>query len=243
MMPVSTGFLASVANQAEADLAARHGVDIIDLKNPGEGVLGAVGLDTARAIVTRQRASHPQARLTFSATIGDLFLRPASIETAIARTAASGVDIVKIGWFSQVMSEAMLPVLRRSAERGIRVVVVLFAEYGLQTDYLTPFADAGVHGVMLDTADKTSGTLRHKLTDSELAAFIECARHRRLIAGLAGSLRRSDIGPLLDLAPDYLGFRGALCSASQRTAGLDGEAVESVRLFINSRAGSRAQAS
>ena len=44
-----TGLLASVANLAEARLAATVGADIIDLKNPAAGALGALPVgDVAR---------------------------------------------------------------------------------------------------------------------------------------------------------------------------------------------------
>ncbi len=42
-----TRMLASVANAAEADVVLRHGADVIDLKDPGRGALGAVPLETA----------------------------------------------------------------------------------------------------------------------------------------------------------------------------------------------------
>ena len=35
-----------------------------------------------------------------------------------------------------------------------------------------------------------------------------------LLTGLAGSLEAADVPRLLLLAPDYLGFRGALCDQS-----------------------------
>lgn len=242
-MAGGTGFLASVASAAEAELVARHGADIIDLKNPSAGILGAVAPVTCSDVVQQLRAQWPAGELVFSATVGDGPFEPAALETAIQHTAATGVDIVKVGCFASSPSASLLQSLTSAAEQGIRLVVVLFAEHGVATRELDALADCGIYGVMLDTANKTSGSLRQKLADDELATFVETGRRSRLLTGLAGSLRRGDIGPLLDLAPDYLGFRGALCNASDRTAGLDADAVESVRLLINSRGDSRARAS
>jgi uncharacterized protein (UPF0264 family) len=58
------------------------------------------------------------------------------------------------------------------------------------------------------------------------------ARARGLLAGLAGSLRQEDIVPLLTIEPDYLGFRGALCSRSKRNQNLDAEAFACIRSAI-----------
>lgn len=236
---MTTRLLASVSNFREADLVARHGADIVDLKNPADGVLGAVDTVSIRTIV--ERLDHRCDAI--SATIGDLPADPSVIGAAIRRTAATGVDIVKVGWFAPVFDTGLLPVLRESAVQGIRIVVVLFAEHGLQLDYLPHLAAAGIHGVMLDTAVKHTGSLRDKLTDRDLAVFVATSRMHGMLCGLAGSLRQSDILPLRELQPDYLGFRGALCRAGQRTAALDGAAVESVRCLIKSSGTARACAS
>jgi len=49
---------------------------------------------------------------------------------------------------------------------------------------------------------------------------------------LSGSLEAPDIPRLLPFAPDFLGFRGALCDRSQRTAAIDAEAVKHIRSLI-----------
>lgn len=235
MTLVRTRFLASVASLAEANIAARHGADIIDLKNPAAGALGALDTGVVGSIVSELGDQQ-----LVSATIGDLSLEnPAHIQRAIEQTAAQGVDIVKMGWFASHLPDEMLALLQQVTAAGVRLVVVLFAERGAQVEYLPRLAAAGVHGVMLDTSDKASGGLRDKLDDQTLHAFVGHARHLGLMCGLAGSLRQSDIVPLLELTPDYLGFRGALCSASNRTAGLDAAAVESVRCLINAAANRR----
>src|SRR5262249_44035588 len=100
-------------------------------------------------------------------------------------------------------------------------------------------ADAGLAGVMLDTADKTSGGLRRHLDDAALGAFVQRAQARELIAGLAGSLGRGDIAPLLRLAPDCLRFRGAPCSNGRRGT-IDEAAIRAVRAEMGLRQAKRA---
>ncbi|MCK5188991.1 MAG: hypothetical protein KAR12_02925, partial [Methylococcales bacterium] len=54
------------------------------------------------------------------------------------------------------------------------------------------------------------------------------AKDSLLLCGLAGSLKVDDIPELLDLEVDYLGFRGALCEKSKRTAHLNKNAINSI---------------
>ena len=89
-----TGMLASVENLAEARQVLEAGVDIIDLKSPSEGSLGALPLKTVGEIVQAIGGLHP-----LSATIGDLPMDPQRVFQAVEAMAGTGVDYVKIGLF------------------------------------------------------------------------------------------------------------------------------------------------
>ena len=86
--------------------------------------------------------------------------------------------------------------------------------------------------MMLDTADKTMGNLRSHMQDKEIGSFVIHAKSYGLLAGLAGSLKASDIAPLLKLEPDYLGFRGALCKDHSRIQSLDSAYVRKIRCLV-----------
>ncbi len=224
-----TGMLASVTNLDETRLVMAAGVDIIDLKNPRAGALGALDLSIIKEIVTCVNGVIP-----LSATIGDLPFEAGTIEPIIRKTADSGVDIVKVGVFGKLDEPEELNMLAKLCQQGIRIVLVLFAEkyeYGIDFSRL---AKTGITGVMLDTMDKRSGTLRAKLADSVLQQFVLSAKVHRLLTGLAGSLEKKDIDALLKIAPDYLGFRGALCQHGKREDGLDQATTEQVRRQIPS---------
>ena len=62
-----TGFLASISSVDEARQVRFLGVDVIDLKDPNKGALGALDEDSVRSI-----AALIGNRTTLSATIGDL---------------------------------------------------------------------------------------------------------------------------------------------------------------------------
>lgn len=215
--------LASVATLDEAALALDLGADILDLKNPAEGALGAWPVERLRAAVARFGG-----RLPLSATIGDLPPTPGAVVPRAEVVAGTGVDYVKVGLFAGGDAAALVAGLSALARRH-RLVAVLMADQSPDLGLLPSLAEAGFAGVMLDTADKRRGGLRAHLADGALAGFTAAVRGRGLLCGLAGSLALADIRPLAALGPDYLGFRGALCAGAAREAALDPGALTAVR--------------
>jgi uncharacterized protein (UPF0264 family) len=221
-----------VADLEEAETALALGAEVLDLKDPRAGALGAWEPERLSMAVARFGG-----RVPLSATTGDLPMEPAILREAAERVAASGVDVVKIGFFTNAGRSEVSDALRPLAARGVRLVAVLMADRDPDLADLAPFARAGFLGVMLDTADKRAGGLRRHRDDARLARFVADAHAFGLLCGLAGSLRPTDIAPLVRLGPDYLGFRGALC-AGERTDRLDPEAFRRVRALLDgARAG------
>ena len=222
-----TGFLASVSSTDEAQLVRSLGADVIDLKDPNQGALGALDEHKARSI-----AALIDKKTTLSATIGDLPAYAAELESAVIRMHACGVDIVKVGVFDKSLSPFSLSALDRLTDRNIRIVLVFFAEFfPVEVDF-EKLKGMGITGVMLDTCDKASGNLREKLDDETLAKFVNNVERAGLLSGLAGSLSREDIPPLLRINPDYLGFRGALCKQHKREMQIDCTKVSAIRKLI-----------
>lgn len=228
-----TGMLASVRDEGEARLVRRAGVDVIDLKDPASGALGALETELVRRIVDRTDKGVP-----FSATIGDIPYRAPLIEPRIRAMAETGVDYVKVGVFGDPFDTDVLGMLQGFSQRDVQIILVLFAEDPLPRD-LRFFAESGVAGVMLDTRNKRTGSLRDKLPDQNLQAFVRQAREARLLCGLAGSLSEADIPALRALEADYLGFRGALCRGRRRSARLDDSLVRRLRLSVTNGGVSR----
>ena len=222
-----TIFLASVSSMQEASTILAVGADIIDIKNPLKGALGAVDPEITKKIV--QQVS---GRAMTSATIGDLPMEAACISSAIDIMQATGVDIIKVGVFDNSVSTDVLQVIEAYTDKECRIVLVYFADLKPQLEGFSVLAEAGVYGVMLDTADKTKGSLRTIINDDTLENFVGQAQSSGLLTGLAGSLKLADIQPLLKLKPDYLGFRSALCDKHQRNNTLDIQAAHNVRAMI-----------
>ncbi len=222
-----TALLASVTGPEEAIVALNAGADIIDLKDPTVGALGALPVETIRSTVRAVAA-----RRRTSATVGDLPAEPETLSAAVALTANTGVDFVKVGFFGEAGALPCIRALRLQADADVKLVAVLFADLAPNLRLLPMLSRAGFWGVMLDTADKHRGGLRKLLPHKHLDAFVRQARRSRLFTGLAGSLTRADIPALLPLNPDYLGFRTALCRQGRRTDRVDRDAITAVRRLI-----------
>ncbi|MHB1231899.1 MAG: (5-formylfuran-3-yl)methyl phosphate synthase [Burkholderiales bacterium] len=220
-----TGMLASVATPAEAEIVLAEAVDIIDLKNPDKGALGNLPFVTISRIVRQVNGARP-----VSATIGDLLdMDPRTVCERVRRTADTGVDFVKVGLFPASSLAACVDALGNEAQRGTRLVAVLLADLAPPMQILHALSAHGFTGAMLDTAGKHQGSLTSVMALSALEQFVKHTRDLGLLSGLAGSLRLPDIAPLSALAPDYLGFRGALCQEGLRTRPLSRASVSMIR--------------
>jgi len=224
-----TGMLASVNNVEEALQALSANVDIIDLKQPALGALGALELDLVKTIV-----DEIDGRCPVSATVGDLPMQPEIVYQAVKAMAETGVDYVKIGffpdgdWQATIEKLAMLP-------RTLNLIAVLFADTQLNFAVIDSLANAGFKGVMLDTMNKNNGPLTQVMGKTDIARFVRLAKDRQLLCGLAGSLRLEDIAELMPYQPDYLGFRGALCLEHNRTAQLSRSSMMQIKQAIDNK--------
>lgn len=199
--------LVSVRDPAEALVAARGGADFIDLKEPGQGALGGLPVAVIEAIVAALRDAG--SALPVSATIGDVPM--AEQDTIVERVhavGATGVDYVKVGIERDPAAPAVLQALARC---GRPVVPVFIADRGLDEALVDEALALGFPGLMADTADKLAGPLLQLLPAAALQRFVQQVRAKRTMVGLAGALRVADLPALAALAPDFAGFRSAVC--------------------------------
>ena len=221
-----TMLLASVTGSREAELAISHGADIIDLKDPTKGALGAL-----EPSVVRDAVSVIAGRRPVSAVIGDLPMEPDQINAAVRTMVATGVDYVKVGLFAGPRRGDCVRALAALARRT-KIVGVIFIDCEPDNELIGLMAESGFAGAMLDTARKNGERLLDHVDPAAIRDFVRGCRFHGLLTGLAGSLEAADVPRLLLLAPDYLGFRGALCARHDRQAGLDPAALSLIRGLI-----------
>jgi uncharacterized protein (UPF0264 family) len=209
--------LVSVRDVHEALAAARAGAHFIDLKEPSAGALGGLPVRRIARIVQVLRAAHPG--VPVSATIGDVAVRDDdAILRRVACVAACGVDYVKVG-VDATHLDASATLLGRLAACGTAIVPVLLADDGIDDGLLSmALRERAFPALMLDTFDKTGGSLLQRVAPAALATFVDAVRSHGALAGLAGALRADDVPALLALAPDFSGFRSAVCAGDRAGA-------------------------
>jgi uncharacterized protein (UPF0264 family) len=227
---IRPAFLASVTSADEAHVALSAGADVIDCKDPSTGALGALPAHLIRDIVARVGS-----KVCVSATIGDLPSDPSFMVRVAEKTAATGVHYVKAGFFGSDDPRAAISALGRARLGNAQLIAVLMADQSPNFEIVRDLAKNHFAGVMLDTANKSSGALPDILSQKKLEAFVALAKQHGLVAGLAGALRRHHIAQLAALHPDVLGFRGALC-CDGRASALDVARIAGIRDEISAYA-------
>jgi dihydroneopterin aldolase len=221
-----TLFLASVIGADEAEIALEHGADIIDLKDAAKGGLAPLPADVVRTAV-----SAVAGRLPVSAVAGEPGMDADALTSSVQEIARTGVDYVKFGVYPGPQHKACVQALAPVTSQT-KLVAVLFADQQPDFTLLSFLSERGFAGAMLDTARKGAGRLLDHADVAILHEFVERCRGHGLLCGLAGSLEAPDVPRLLLLAPDILGFRGALCAGQDRGGRLDPHAVNLIRELI-----------
>ena len=226
--------LVSVIDAAEARLAVEGGVDIVDVKNPAEGALGAPSPFT----IAQVRAEVPAA-LPVSAALGDLPHLPGTAALAARGAARCGADFVKVGlWGSSTPDEAvaLLRAAREALDGEGAVIAVAYADAARVPSRPLPPPElvaaarrAGVAGCLLDTAIKDGRGLLAWLAPGALAALVDEAHAAGLEMALAGALRAEDLPAVRATGADIAGVRSAVCRGGRRTAALDPSRIAGLR--------------
>lgn len=227
--------LISPISLEEASSIIEAGADIIDVKNVKEGSLGAQFPWNTAEIVTFVHGRGG----TASATLGDLPYKPGTAALAAYGAAHCGVDYIKAGLYGLNTYEQALEMMV-AIRRAVRmvsdeplVVASGYADYrrfnGLNTwDLVGAAKDAGCDVVMVDTAIKDGRTLFDALTMAELQDFVDMAKEAEMLVALAGSIKAHHVDELLEIRPDIIGVRGAVCGGPDRGSKIS---VEKTRQF------------
>jgi uncharacterized protein (UPF0264 family) len=226
--------LVSVVDAGEARAAAAAGADIVDVKNPAEGSLGA----PSPAVIAGVRAAVP-ADLPVSAAIGDMPNLPGTAALAAFGAARSGATFVKVGLWGVATEPDAVALLRAvrdgvAAVPGAEVVAAAYADAarapGLAPELLAGVAEAAGVGIcLLDTAVKDGRGLLEWLSPDALASLVAEAHAAGLQMALAGALRAEDLAVIRETGADIAGVRSAACGDDRRTGALDVTRVRALR--------------
>jgi (5-formylfuran-3-yl)methyl phosphate synthase len=234
--------LVSVVSAAEARAALAGGADIIDVKDPREGALGAPSPRTLAEVVAAVDGAAP-----VSVALGDLPDLPHTVALAACGAAACGVDYVKLGLRgvrsldrAAALVTAVADALgagavgaqaagTATAGTGPAVIAAAYAD-GATVDppafdpALLPqlVARTGIAGALIDTLVKDGRGLYGSLPEATVGELVAATRAAGGRFGVAGQLRPGELGRV---EADIVGVRSAVCRGGDRGASLDAELV------------------
>jgi hypothetical protein len=230
--------LISIQNLNEALKIKDCNFDILDIKNPAEGSLGANYPGVIKSITEEIRG------IPISAAGGDL---PGESGTASLITyglAHTGVDYIKLGLYGFKNKENAAKMLKEAVKavnlsgRNIKLIAAAYADYQ-EAGTLSPFVlneiafETEIDGIMIDTLDKNDKNLFDFLDKEQLKEFVDQARKAGVLSALAGSLRSIHLKTLKQINPDIIGFRGAVCRGKDRSTEISPQKIDSLYEKIN----------
>lgn len=219
-----TRLLVSVTSAAEAIIARDNGADLIDVKDPTQGSLGAKSPSVWREVLAAVGAQTP-----VSAALGELQddnVFELARQTQGLAFAKVGLAHTKLaGWAWQDRWREW----RSCLASGVQPVLVLYADGDACGAPPAPelfqfVVSEQVPVLLIDTFHKDRGRLLDIFEGWKLADMLHHFQLSNFRIVLAGSLRLADLPQLLPLRPHYVAVRGAVCRDS-RTGPIDGALV------------------
>lgn len=218
--------LVSVISADEARRALAGGADIIDVKDPRQGALGAPTPRVLSEVAQAVRGAAP-----ISVALGDLPDLPHTAALAAQGAALSGAGFVKVGLRLRDLDRAvaMMSAVRDAVGRHTAVIAAAYADAdaldppALSAAWLPALVErTGIAGALVDTFVKDGRGLYAWWSESELAELVARTRAAGGTFAVAGQLR---LGELRRVAADVVGVRSAVCRGGDRMAALDAELV------------------
>lgn len=217
--------LVSAINLKEAKEATLGGADILDVKNPKEGSLGA-----NFPWIIKEISDYANGEIIVSTTIGDVPYKPGTVSLAALGSAVSGSNYVKVGLHGTKNYDEALEVMNavvktiRQYDECITVVSCGYADAErigsiLPEDIPKVARDSGCDIAMLDTYIKDGHRLTDHMTEEELENFVCDSHDYGLKVALAGSVNKDDVQMLKRINCDIMGVRGCVCTQGDRNNG------------------------
>jgi uncharacterized protein (UPF0264 family) len=213
-----TALLVSVRDAAEAEDAVAAGADLLDIKEPRAGSLGAAAPETIAEIIGVVAGRRPLSAALGELANGSLDLNFIAHEVQFAKLGLAGCANRATWAADWQRALGKLPT-------GIAPVAVVYADW--QRAEAPPPGDviaighrAGCRAMLIDTFDKRGPGLLGLWPLALLEKTIDAARSAEMLVVAGGQITDRDLPVLLPLAPDYIAVRGAVCRG-HRAGSLD----------------------
>ena len=225
MTSCGPGLLVSVRSLEEAHAAVDGGCVVLDLKEPSRGPLGMADPEVIHEVADWGRSRG----VATSMAMGEVL--DWEDETA-AKFSSPAVDFAKLGMAHLVDDErkgewvSRWTNVRDQLGGPCRWVAVAYADAllcgapGLEA-VVAAAIKTGCAGVLIDTWDKSQGSLTQHLSQTQLAEVRDATREAGLLLALAGRVSLEDLGEVVRVEPDLVAVRSAACQDGRRDLSID----------------------
>ena len=223
--------LVSVINKTEAACLNSVNCDILDIKDPLEGTIGAGSPKVIKEVVSVMDRSLP-----LSISIGDVHDNPNTMSLALLGVSMFNPALIKIGFLGAKNEKDAEKVAQKIVETinlfniTANLVLVGYADYssiGCVSPLLLPEVAKkyGAFACMIDTVVKDRKTPFDHIPLKDLKQFKQVCSELGILTVLSGSLDENNLDSVAVVNPDIIGMRGSLCINKSRNASLDPELV------------------
>ena len=244
-----TKLLVSVRDVEEARIALESGVDLIDLKEPNRGALGAVTMEVAADAVRLRDATRDERNATpLSMALGELVdffphdVSPNDCDIAAPYETIElpvGIRFFKVGLADCARRTHWRDQLQHFVRRTIRrsgFVAVAYADHEAVDapsfdEVLTEATRLEARVLLIDTAVKDGRTLLDHWDREQLGNAVLKIGRRSMLSVIGGGLRAESFAAVALCSPDYVAVRGAACVGG-RAAKINAERIAALRSLL-----------
>lgn len=228
--------LVSVRNLAECEAALAGGAEIVDIKEPANGPLGMADVSMISAISRRMGSFVSIPGL--SVALGELrewnderdcLPLPRAVKwSKLGFAGSASVPHWRQTWVD------LRERIEEASQRPLRWIAVAYADHlhaksPAPLEVLSAAVQTGCAGLLIDTYNKSGGSLLDWMTPIGLIDVVRRVREQQLPLALAGKISRDDLEWLCDLEPDIIAVRSAVCQDGDRDRSVVAEEVAKLR--------------
>ena len=227
-----TKFLVSFKEINEINLNSNF-VDIVDLKDPFSGTIGAWQTSEISKVVK----VYTKKKL-LSATLGDI-KKTNQIFFKLKKFDELGLDFIKFGVFLEDLNEinSLFKIFKNLFFKS-KIVPVFFAENKKSLNFLDKnlkfFCDININHFLIDTKSKSSLDLLDNCSIHFLEKLIKKSNNFNINVGLAGKLKKEQIPKLIKIRPQLIGLRSAICENFDRKKKICRKKLKKISTYFNS---------
>jgi len=226
-----------VRNPEEAQICVAEQVDLVDVKEPAHGPMGAADVAVLQAVVA---AVGGRCRVT--AAGGELRdwrasgaqPQPVHGELAMLKVGLAGYgDDASWADHLRIVHDNLRSAVAAGSASQLQLVPVAYADHAAANsprplDAIQLIKDSGLRWLMIDTFDKSSRGVFELLSDSQISSLVLASQQAGLGIALAGRIGLAELSHAARTGADVVGVRGAVCRGG-RLGTLSHQAVDEAR--------------